>query len=126
MIHEKDCSVYILIDPISFRVKYVGQTKLYPKERMMSHRSEKFNLKKYAWIKRLKKNGMLPIIKVVEKCKTSDKFEREGFWIDYYRNIYGDIFNIDIVEKRDKIRSAVLLNKRMRASENISGAIFPT
>lgn len=81
-------NIYVLIDPNTLRVMYVGQTKRNIKKRFIEHISkakngnhtDKFN----QWIKSLLDNNQLPIIELVEQCNESFRVSREQYWISHY------------------------------------------
>lgn len=79
--------IYSLNDPITDEVRYIGKTVSPLHKRLSSHYREKRYSYKNNWISSLKKQGLKPIIKLVEICNSTNWEERERYWIKYYRTI---------------------------------------
>lgn len=84
--------IYILIDPRTNIVKYIGQTTSLVK-RYTSHLVEisipnqrKWNKKRSEWYQNLLENDCIPIIKIIETINKKQATEREIYWINYYMN----------------------------------------
>jgi len=77
--------IYILIDPISNDIRYVGKTIQPLSKRLSSHYKDKHLTYKTRWIKSL--GGLKPIIKTLEFCDESELNEREIYWISHFRSI---------------------------------------
>lgn len=81
--------IYILDDPRTGEVRYVGQTK-YITKRYMQHiyNCDKNNLDKHDWIAELKALGLFPGHRVVEDdVAWDDRFKRESYWMRYYLSL---------------------------------------
>lgn len=78
--------VYVLIDPNTNKIRYVGMTKLTLKHRLGLHMSEKLTTThKTHWINSLKKKNQSPIIKKIDNGETPEETaEKEVYWINYY------------------------------------------
>jgi hypothetical protein len=75
--------IYALIDPVTGHVRYIGYTS-FLKKRFEEHKRSKSGTYKGNWICSLRKNGMVPlleIIDVVEECSVK-------FWEEYYISLY--------------------------------------
>ena len=76
--------IYSLKDPITYQIKYIGKTidinRRY-KEHIQTHRNRKS--KKNSWVISLIKNGLEPIMEILEECNLDNWEERETFWISY-------------------------------------------
>ena len=85
--------IYLLICPIENIVRYVG-ISVDPKERFGVHCSpsqEKENEHKFRWIQKLKKQGLLPELKVIaEQVEKKEAERREVDLIAYYKSILGE------------------------------------
>jgi len=85
--------IYLLKDPISYVVRYVGQTNNL-NQRLNRHlNNAKSNRDKRHisnWIRSISLN---PIMEVIEECEPYTKNEREQYWIDYYRKLGYDLCN---------------------------------
>ena len=78
--------IYELIDPSTNEVRYIGQT-VDAYERLYNHLEEaKYgNSHKNKWIRKLVKNGMRPILNVIDEIE-SDIYFWEMFYINLYRS----------------------------------------
>lgn len=93
---ETKYTIYKLIDPISNDIRYIGLTFNTLKSRLSSHLSEPGNSHKCNWIKKLKSEGLKPIIESVESDILSydEVCDREIYYINYYREIGCDLTNM--------------------------------
>lgn len=73
----KEYILYVLIDPITNQIRYVGQTSMTLKRRLTCHISKKEKTHKKYWINSLIKNGLKPIIKEVAKFNTQEEVNLE-------------------------------------------------
>jgi len=84
--------IYVLLDPISEEVMYVGQTSNRLNDRLCSHlweakKSGRKN-KRLAWLRSLLNKNLTPIIKELETVPNREEAnKREIFWIDYWKKI---------------------------------------
>jgi len=86
--------IYALRDPTNSYVRYVGKTNnLERRYKAHIQRSRWSNLHSSNWIRSILKNGLSPIMDVLEVCDEDNWEDREIFWISYYRDIY-DLTNI--------------------------------
>lgn len=81
-------TIYKLIDPESNEVRYIGLTFNTLKQRLKSHYNENAKSHKCYWIKKLKLQGLKPIIESIEENIGSyeEACEKEIYYIDYYKN----------------------------------------
>lgn len=84
--------IYKLIDPISDTVRYVGVTTRKLQSRFSQHKhsalTSKSELHVHRWFRRVyNKEGLLPIIELIEECEDSIWEEREKYWINFYSNL---------------------------------------
>lgn len=88
-------TIYKLIDPISNDIRYIGLTFNTLKQRLGSHLGETGKSHKCNWIKKLKSNGLRPIIESIEDNISSydECCLREIYYIDYYKNIGCNLTN---------------------------------
>lgn len=68
-LHKDRHVVYLLRDPRSGAIRYVGQT-VEPKNRLRSHLSLRSKTHKFMWIQQLKTAGLQPRLEVVEICES--------------------------------------------------------
>ena len=78
--------IYILIDPNTNKIRYVGMTKLSLEHRLSLHLREKTKLThKSYWIQSLKKDNKKPIISQIDSSDNVEELSRkEIYWIQYY------------------------------------------
>jgi hypothetical protein len=113
-----DVYIYVLRDPRSGDVKYVGKTKN-PKDRKKHHSSPSqlrgSGIKKIEWTRELRSLGLRPLFEIIETCSEETWVERERYWIARYGltnlvNVRPDAipgnFNVVSEETRKKIRRA--------------------
>jgi group I intron endonuclease len=90
-----DIFIYGLYDPRNDELKYVGKTKNINR-RFTEHIKETKNSgrgRKNSWIRKLLKNDLYPIIKILEICNENNWEERERNWIKNCRNLGINILN---------------------------------
>lgn len=99
--HVASYKIYILKNPITNEIFYVGQTVNDLSERLAGHIAETgANRDKIHYIKNIIDQGGRPIIQEIETIHTTcyiDKAsvnEREMYWIRYYRGIGCTLLNI--------------------------------
>lgn len=78
--------IYLLIDPISKQVRYVGKTTD-TKRRIRRHISERFDRDTYKdrWIRKLLDNDVRPEIEIVDEVPCNDWEYWEKFYISYFK-----------------------------------------
>ena len=83
----KKIQIYILIDPITKIVRYVGKS-VNAKRRYNQHLYDKRH-DNYSsrWIRKLQKQNLKPFLEIIEECDESVWQERERYWISYYKPI---------------------------------------
>ena len=94
---ENNVYIYGLKDPRDSQIKYIGKTVDIDrriKEHNQIHRNKKS--KKNSWITHLIRNGMQPIMEVLEECEESRWIEREKYWIRYYKELGFDLKNMTL------------------------------
>jgi antitoxin component HigA of HigAB toxin-antitoxin module len=68
-------------------IRYIGKSKN-PVQRYAGHINEPYPCKKQAWIKSLKKRGLVPALHIIEELtQDQDWKEREIYWIAYHKSI---------------------------------------
>ena len=94
---NKSVYIYSLKDPKDYQIKYIGKTidvERRRREHSQIHRNKKS--KKNSWIIHLTKNGMQPIMEILEECEESNWIEREKYWIQYYKELGFDLKNMTL------------------------------
>ena len=125
--------IYTLSDPNTNEVRYVGKT-INIKRRYKQHLYDKRQTShKNSWIISLRKNGLKPIMTIIEECNNDNWEEREIYWISKYENLTnhkkggngGDDYKRPISsESIEKIRKANLGKKLSKEhKERISNSV---
>lgn len=85
--------IYVIKDPDTLRIRYVGKTVQSLKIRLNRHIN---NPKGYVgrFISKLIRKNKYPIIEKIDECDESNWQEREIYWIKYYREIIDDLCNL--------------------------------
>lgn len=78
--------IYILIDPITNQVRYVGKANNIS-QRYKAHlnRARKHQIHKANWIKSLKEKGLKPIIEVIDEVPIDNWIFWETYWISQFK-----------------------------------------
>lgn len=74
--------IYVLEDPITKNIRYVGKTKN-PKMRFHNHCNKQHNVKSHKrnWINSLKNKGLKPIMSIIDEVSENDWHFWEKYWI---------------------------------------------
>jgi hypothetical protein len=128
-----EVKIYVLIDPVTYKIRYIGRTKCSLNTRLNGHLSKsKFkNNHKDCWIQSLLQKGLIPKIKLFKKIrgwKESHTYEQEliskclSFGFDLVNlddRGEGNVNKIITAEQKQKIRDT--LKEKYK-----SGKIKPT
>jgi hypothetical protein len=109
--------LYVLKDPTTQIVRYVGKT-IYPDKRLKNHISEckykKVKHKRGNWIRSLLKKDLLPILEVIKVCRL-DEFEKyETHYIKQYKSKY--LTNSDETVQGNSRRIKEVLDRQSKNS----------
>lgn len=120
-------SIYVLIDPFTKEIKYVGKTICDPKKRLAGHIDEARQKEgeKSKWIKKLLSKKATPIIKVIDQVNESEWEDWEKYYIKSYREAGINLFNIsegglvhpkmlDLRNTKEKRKSSIGLGKQIK------------
>ena len=77
--------IYTLTDPRTNIVRYVGKTVKPLNLRLSEHFNDRDGNKKSQWIRGLKKNGLKPIVDILDIVNDEDWRSEEMFYISYFR-----------------------------------------
>jgi len=82
-IKGKPVYIYVLKDPDTLEIRYVGKTEQGIKKRLSGHI---FNSRYHVgeWVKSLTKKGKIPVIEIIETSTQESWAERERYWISIY------------------------------------------
>lgn len=90
MLFDKPTYIYVLRDPNSNEIRYVGKTVQSPRNRLWAHLAPSELAKPYhrtRWLNTLIQQGQKPILEVIETVPANgDWIEAEQRWIAYYTN----------------------------------------
>lgn len=86
MAQTRQAYIYALLDPISNKIRYIGCTSQDVNVRLKQHLKDRRKSHKVNWINKLKKKNLIPKIYIIEKVSKSNMFDREVFWINFYRS----------------------------------------
>jgi hypothetical protein len=108
--------IYVLKDPNTLEIRYVGVTCTSLSSRLAQHiyDSKKSGTYKRNWIGQLLKNNTKPIIEIIEECTYLDYQEREIYWISFYDNL----------TNTDKGGNGVVTNRSKESIKKSSEAKF--
>jgi hypothetical protein len=86
--------IYILIDPITNGVRYVGKANN-PKERFKNHKNKcrDKNTHKRNWINKLRKLKLNPELEIIDTVDIAEWKYWEKFWISYFMFLGADLVN---------------------------------
>lgn len=87
-------NIYVLIDPITKMVRYVGKANNVT-QRYTAHlnRARKHQIHKKNWIEKLKKEGLKPIIEVIDVVPINEWVFWETYWISQMKTWGFDLIN---------------------------------
>jgi hypothetical protein len=89
----KNIYIYVLKDPESNEVRYIGKTKRTLKYRLQRHLTDTDKNHKVNWIQSLKNKNLIPLIESIEVVTDSTWAEREVFWIEHYNSLGCNLTN---------------------------------
>lgn len=82
MAEAKSCSIYALIDPNTFHVRYVGKA-CDVNARLKAHLRDPSDTRKARWIRSIMRTGAMPIVLILER-DPDDWKEAERRWIAHF------------------------------------------
>lgn len=89
--------IYVLKDPETNLIRYVGKTVNKVNYRLSQHLNEaKRSLAKnhrLNWLKTLIDKNLIPIIEIIDECSWLESQEREQHWIKHYKDSNFDLVN---------------------------------
>jgi hypothetical protein len=123
--------IYIMIDPLTSEVKYVGKTSTTEAERLRGHLSDskRTESKQSIWVRSLSLKGMQPIIEQIDSYNSNGD-ELEFYWIWQFKtwgfNLNNEYFDKSVPnsvrEKISKGRIGMKFSKRHRKNIIISNS----
>jgi group I intron endonuclease len=132
--------IYVLKEPDTLKVRYVGITSKTLKQRLRKHLDNifytKHNLHLCNWFLKYYNNNQLPIIELIEECSKENWQEREKYWITQFNDllnsteggegIFGFHHSKETVEKIRKIKTGILQSEKtkFKRSKSLKGRII--
>ena len=109
--------IYILKDPISKEIRYIGLTRVSLEHRLHLHLKE--NVKglthKINWIKSLKQQNLKPIIEEIDSSSDLEELcKKEIYWIQYYNSF-------KIISKAEYMKTVKNINENVISELSSSG-----
>lgn len=93
---NRQWNVYVIKDPISLAIRYVGITFKDPEKRLAQHIDEAMRKSprthKNNWIRSLLESGLRPVVECMESGE-GDRKEAERRWINHYRTMECPLVN---------------------------------
>jgi hypothetical protein len=96
--------IYVLKCPITFKVRYVGKSDD-PYRRYKEHLNIKNSAskEKKQWLKKLKKLGLKPILKIINKVPDDYWRDYENYYISFYLRSGYNLVNAFTKDKKSKL-----------------------
>lgn len=115
--------IYILRDPETKQVRYVGQTTN-TKSRLSNHlyKSKNPNNHCQCWIKSILSKGLKPIMEVIEECEENYQI-REIFWISYYKEHNCNLTNISKGGEGNNTDPITLIKSNLKSNSELFNEI---
>lgn len=85
--------IYALLDSRTGHIRYVGKSDN-PDQRLLRHTKERGSAHKNNWLRQLEREGLWPVLRVIEECSRDNWQERERYWIAFYREAGEPLTNI--------------------------------
>lgn len=81
--------IYVLLDPLTGEIRYVGFTSRTLKARLKQHLAKKKGKYSHriAWVKYLVRRGLQPVMQQLQEVPDSEWRAAERYWVSYFRSI---------------------------------------
>lgn len=76
--------IYALVDPRTDAVRYIGKS-IRPKERLANHLNERSNSWRNHWLRKMRADGVRPVLRILEVVESDDWQTAERRWIAHGR-----------------------------------------
>lgn len=92
-----ETKIYVLKEPDSLDIRYVGKTVNSLLSRLGSHisdaKNQNINNHRVNWLRKLINGGKLPVIEEIDKCPWNESQGLETYYISYYKNLGCNLVN---------------------------------
>lgn len=132
--------IYVLKEPDTLKIRYVGMTSKTLKQRLRKHLDNalytKHNLHLCNWFLKYYKRDQLPIIELLEVCAKENWQEREKYWITQFEDLlnsteggegsFGFTHSLETVKKIRQMKTGVFQSEKtkLRRSKSLKGRII--
>lgn len=123
--------IYVLKDPVTLEIKYVGQTNDVDRRyrdhirRSLTENDTEYNTYKSRWIRKVTNQGNKPLLEVIDECNTySESNEKETYWVNYFFESGSNLTNshsTDVTEHSKETRIKMSSAKKGKKLEDIVG-----
>ena len=79
--------IYVLSDPRTGEIRYVGWTSKPLESRLRQHVRERSSCHRVWWIRSLQREGLSPTIQLLQTVPDSDWNQAEVYWISFFRSL---------------------------------------
>ena len=86
--------IYVLVDPRDGEIRYVGWTTQTLTQRYKSHLAYKSRAHRSKWIQALLRQGLRPIIRLIQMVPVGDGPNAEIYWIKFHRDLGCRLVNL--------------------------------
>lgn len=86
--------IYVLIDPRTGEIRYVGATSKTLEQRLYGHLKVRSTGHKGRWVEQLRRQGLSPRVSLVQEVTVACWQEAERYWISYFRSVGCNLTNM--------------------------------
>lgn len=91
---QRRVKIYVLKDPRTNIVRYVGKTSQTLRRRLTGHLSDRGVNYRTAWLNSLQSQGLIPIIELIDEVDEVEWAVAEQKWISFYRSTSDCLVNL--------------------------------
>lgn len=123
--------IYVLKDPTTLEIKYVGQTNDVDRRyrdhirKSLKEDDEEYNTYKSRWIRKIINLGFKPLIEVIDECHSyKESNEKENKWVAHFYESGSQLTNshsTDVAEHSEETRKKMSSARKGKKLEEIVG-----
>jgi hypothetical protein len=123
--------IYVLKDPKTLEIKYVGQTNNVDRRyrdhirRSLKEDDEEYNTYKSRWIRKIINLGLKPLVEVIDECQSYEESnEKENKWVAHFYESGSQLTNshsTDVTEHSQETRKKISSSRKGKRLEEIVG-----